>query len=143
MKLVILKTGTYNNQYHKAVRCAEGDILHTTSDYGKSLVDVGFAALPGERQEPGPTEELPVLVEQMVAELGLSSRIVAGLKARGLVTVENVAEVSDGELQTIVGIGKSTANKMREWLEEKDLIRATAELDATLKRLTNEDGSED
>lgn len=118
MRLRIVKKGVYNNRHHKAVACDKGDILHTTASYGKSLIDSGFAVAQEPKQDIAQDQGAPVGVAVLVSELGLSDRVLTGLMARGYRTVDDVSEVSDGELHSIVGIGKSTAKKIREWLEQ-------------------------
>jgi hypothetical protein len=43
MKLRILKDGVYNDQFGRAQARQNGDLHETSPDYGKSLIESGFA----------------------------------------------------------------------------------------------------
>lgn len=51
MKVQILVPDTYNDIYHRAVRCAEGDTLNTTPEYARQLLLARLACRPGEAVE--------------------------------------------------------------------------------------------
>jgi DNA-directed RNA polymerase alpha subunit len=130
MHVVIKKAGLYNDRRHRAAWCEAGETLETTTSYGKSLIDDGFAEAPRQAQAPHPvaSEPVPDTADDVpfsaldgdglsIYELDLSGRIIAALEEAGYISALVLREASDTELLAISGIGNSSIEDIRAALE--------------------------
>jgi large subunit ribosomal protein L21 len=80
-------------------------------------------AKPAEKQEVAAPEEISVVPDVAIEDLGLPSRVAGALKGAGLETVADLVEKEDAELLAIRGFGAKSLEQVRAALKDKGFIK--------------------